>query len=394
MYDVIVVGARCAGAASALLLARRGYQVLLIDRSTFPSDTMSTLYIHQPGVARLARWGLAQEVEASGCPRLDTISYQIGDLRLTSSAPSWDEAETAFAPRRRVLDQILVDAAVAAGAAFRPRTKLTALLWEDGRVAGAEFAKPTGGTVVERARLVIGADGKRSRVARLAGAASLTATAPVSCVYYTAWSGLRTGFGFYEQPGRWVVQIPTNDGITLVSTYFPQSEFPLIRASDPLAHHLAAVRETAPILASQLTAGRRVGRLMASGDQQNFFRQASGPGWALVGDAGHHLDSITARGITNAFIQAELFDQAIGTDLRDQRRLDAALQTFAVRRDAELEDAYRSTLELARLQLTESRLRMLRAISESPALTERYFAVVSGILPMDDFLTPELADLL
>ncbi len=394
MYDVIVVGARCAGAATALLLARRGYEVLLADRSTFPSDTMSTLYIHQPGVARLSRWGLAQAVEASGCPRLDTISYQIGELRLESPVPAWDQAQTALAPARRVLDQLLIDAAVAAGAQFRPEANLTALTWQDGRVAGAEFDRPAGGTLVERARLVVGADGKRSRVARLAGAATLTSTPPLSCVYYSAWTGLSTGFGFYEQPGRWVVQIPTNDGVTLVSTYFPQGEFPLIRASDQLEHHLEAVRATAPPLADQLASGHRVDRLIGSGDQQNFFRQACGPGWVLVGDAGHHLDSITARGITNAFIQAELLDQAIGTDLRDLRRLDAALAAFAARRDDELADEYRGTLEVARLALTESRRQMLEAISESAELTERYFAVVAGIMAMEDFLTPELADLL
>ena len=126
MFDVIVVGARCSGAATAMLLSRRGFRVLLVDRMTFPSDTLSTLYIHPPGVALLREWGVLPAVVASGCPRLDRSRYEVGGVRLDSGPFSGDAS---YAPRRRVLDQILVDAAVAAGAEFRAGCRVTGPVW-------------------------------------------------------------------------------------------------------------------------------------------------------------------------------------------------------------------------------------------------------------------------
>jgi flavin-dependent dehydrogenase len=149
-----------------------------------------------------------------------------------------------------------------------------------------------------------------------------------------------------------------------------------------------------PDLFGEITDGEQVVKLQGTGDQRNFFRKAHGPGWVLVGDAGHHIDSITARGITNAFIQAELLSDTLGEDLADQDRVNSALSIFSERRYDMLIDGYRSTVETAKLQVQDSRLKMVRAISQVPALTERYFALVAGIISMDDFLTPELIKLL
>src|SRR5579862_5497762 len=147
MYDAIIVGARCAGSPTALLLARKGYRVLLVDRAGFPSDTLSTHYIHQPGVARLARWGLLEQLVASGCPPSRKLVFDVGPFALTGNPPPADGTADAYAPRRTVLDTILVNAAADAGAEVRTHFAVDELLFDDGVVTGIRS-----GDAVERAR--------------------------------------------------------------------------------------------------------------------------------------------------------------------------------------------------------------------------------------------------
>ncbi|HEY6310337.1 MAG TPA: NAD(P)/FAD-dependent oxidoreductase [Streptosporangiaceae bacterium] len=393
MWDAVIVGARCAGASTALLLARHGHRVLLVDRATFPSETMSTLYIHQPGVALLDRWGVLDSIIASGCPRIQTATYHIQDVVLHGPLAPFGDITATYAPRRHILDQLLINAAVKAGAEFAEGCSVSALLYSGDRVAGVRFRTRSGGEATEDARLVIGADGMRSRVAELAGAPFNIENQRASCIYYSGWTGIKCGLGMREWPGRSIGTVPTHDDVTLILTYFPQDDFPTIK-SDPFKAHLESIRTMAPDLFDEISASEQAGKLQGTGDQQNFFRKAHGPGWALIGDAGHHLDSITARGITNAFIQAELLTDAVGSDLADERHLDAGLSRFAEARHERLIDDYYNTLETAKLQVKESRLKMLRAISQVPALTERYFALVAGIISMEELLTPELAKLL
>jgi flavin-dependent dehydrogenase len=389
MWDVIVVGARCAGAATAMLLARRGQRVLLVDRAKFPSETMSTLYIHQPGVALLRRWEVLDAVIASGCPPITTATHQVEDVRLQGAITALGEVDATYAPRRRVLDQILVEAAVDAGVEFAPGCLLVGVEFDGGRVSGARLRTATGSLVTERANLVIGADGMSSKLAAAVGARTVVEDPRLTCTYYTGWTGLAAEFTVREGRGSWIATVPTHDGVTLVVTYFPQDRFSEIR-TDPLTAHRAAVRALAPDLDECMADGEQVDRLVGTANQRNFFRQAHGPGWALVGDAGHHRDSITARGITNAFRQAELLDDELPGDLADESGLDAALSRFAGRRDRALMDCYRSTLGSARLQVDPLRLRMLRTISAMPEQTARFFALSAGLMSMDDFLTAEL----
>lgn len=393
-YDAVIVGARCAGAATALLLARQGRRVLLVDKATFPSDTMSTLYIHPPGVLRLEQWGVLDDVVASGCPPLDTISHEIDGLRLTSAAPTMGAATAAYAPRRYILDELLVRAAVAAGAEFADGARVQELVTgDDGRAAGVRMRTGTA-TTTARARLVVGADGMRSKVAEQVDAPVVRSAPVASCVYYTYWHGVRTGFGAHERVGRWIARIPTHDDLTIVAAYLPQAEFAQARR-DPEAAYRAAVESTAPGLYEQLLSAERVDRWRGTGDQRNFFRRAHGPGWALVGDAAHHLDSITARGITNALIQAEQFADCLsGVDTGDAPAVDKALAHFDTTMTATLDEPYLSTLELANLHPTKARMRMLHAVSESPELTSRYFALVSGVIRMREFVTADVVDLL
>src|SRR5437667_4168951 len=156
-YDAIIVGARCAGSPTAMLLARKGYRVLVVDRATFPSDTVSTHVMHPLGVAALVRWGLLDRLVATGCPPIHTYTFDFGPFTL-SGAPGTADAPVAYCPRRTVLDKLLVDAAVAAGADVREGFTVAEVTFDDGHVVGIKGHSKGGNAVEERAKIVIGAD--------------------------------------------------------------------------------------------------------------------------------------------------------------------------------------------------------------------------------------------
>ncbi|MFE9097441.1 FAD-dependent oxidoreductase [Streptomyces sp. NPDC007264] len=394
MFDAIVVGARCAGATTAMLLARAGHRVLLLDKAPPGTDTLSTHLVHQPGVAALARWGLLDAVRASGCPPLEHALYEVADIRLEGCARGVEGQHAAYAPRRRVLDPILVEAAAAAGAEVRHRCRVTGLLRdESGRVVGVEGVHD-GGSFTERAHLVIGADGMRSAVARLAQVPFTMENPRMTCAYYTYWADVPATLELYERPGSWVAAVATNDAATLVLAYFPQSRFEEVRTDAHRAYR-EQIRTTAPALYERLDGKEPVDRLHGTGDQQNFFRQATGPGWVLVGDAGHHKDSITARGISDTFLQVEALVRRLEGRLGGApAELDAALRQFAEDRDTALVAGYEATLGVARLAPHEQRLSLLRAVQTDPELTSIYFDMVAGIEGAEALYTPRLLALL
>ncbi|MFG2004649.1 NAD(P)/FAD-dependent oxidoreductase [Spirillospora sp. NPDC048911] len=392
MYDVIVIGARCAGSPAAMLFAREGYRVLLLEKARFPKDTLSSHYIHQPGVALLGRWGLLDELRDAGCRPIDHESYEGPGVRLDGFSLPVDGYRTTYAPRRFVLDPILAGGAVAAGAEFRESCAVTDLLFEDDRVAGVRYTTPGGAEATDRARLVVGADGMRSLVARKAGAPNVVEHPRLTCVYYGYWAGVPAHMELYERPGRWIVAIPTNDDLTLIMAYFPQDEFSGVRAAVE-ASLLEAVRTTAPGLYERMAAGRRVERLYGTGHQENFFRKAYGPGWVLLGDAVHHKDSITARGITDAFIQARSLTGHIGGRLHDDAALEAALKRYENDLNDDFPDLYQGVLNVAELK-PEGRTEMLRKLAGHQELVDRYFSTVSGACSFDDFYNAELLTVL
>jgi flavin-dependent dehydrogenase len=295
VYDVIVVGARCAGSPLAMLLARRGHRVLLVDRAAFPSDTFRQHFIRQPGVARLARWGLLPRVIASGCPAVDTMTVDCGDFPLTGTVAPEDGVTAAYAPRRYVLDALLLEAAAAAGAEVRTGFAVDELLVAGGRVRGVRGRASGGPAVAVRARVVVGADGQHSLVARAVRAVTYHARPAVACYYHAYWSGVPVrGLEVYRRGGRVVLAFPTNEGRTGLTVGWPQGEFRAVRA-DVAGHYLAAV-DLVPDLAARVRAGRREEPFAGSGDLPNFFRRAHGRGWALVGDAGYHKDPMLAYG--------------------------------------------------------------------------------------------------
>ncbi|MGA5082634.1 NAD(P)/FAD-dependent oxidoreductase [Streptomyces griseoincarnatus] len=392
MYDVIVIGARCAGSPTAMLFARQGYRVLLLEKARFPQDTLSSHYLHMQGVALLNRWGLLEKVRDTGCTPITRESYEAPGVRIDGFSLPIDGLTTTYAPRRYVLDPLLAQGAVAAGVEFREGCAVNDLVWEDDRVVGVRYTTPGGAEATDRARLVVGADGMRSTVARKVGAPKVVEHTRATCVYYSYWAGVPSIFELYERPGRWVAAIPTNDDLKLIMTYFPQGEYNDIRKAVEPAY-LEAVRTTAPDLYERMQAGERAEQMYGTGHQENFFRKAYGPGWVLVGDAVTHKDSITARGITEAWVQAQSLTDLIGDGLHDDAVLRRALRRYESNLDNEALSQYQGALNVAELK-PEGRTEMLRKLVGHQEQIDRYFSTLSGAISIDDFYNDELLTLL
>jgi flavin-dependent dehydrogenase len=392
MYDVIVIGARCAGSPTAMLFAQQGYRVLLLEKANFPQDTLSSHYIHMQGMGLLNRWGLLDTLRDAGCRPITRQSYTGPDVRIEGFSLPVDGLNYTYAPRRYVLDPVLADGAVAAGVEFREGCAVKDLVWEDDRVVGVRYTTPGGAEATDRACLVVGADGMRSLVARKAGAPNVIEHPRVSCTYYSYWANVPAHFELYERPGRWIGVIPTNDDLTLLMTYFPQDQYHEVRKGvEPF--YLDSFRTTAPELYERMQAGERVEQLYGTGHQENYFRKAYGPGWVLVGDAVNHKDSITARGITEAFVQAQSLTDHVGDRLHDDAALQAALKRYENDLSGEALSHYQGALNVAELK-PAGRVEMLRKLVGHQEHIDRYFSTLSGACSIDDFYNDDLLHLL
>jgi len=316
--DVLVVGARCAGASVAMLLARRGLRVVAIDRDAYGSDTFSTHALMRGAVVQLHRWGVLPAIMRRGTPPVRKTTFYYGsDIEEVTIRPSAG-VSALYAPRRTVLDASLVDAARAAGAQVRHGCSLVDLVRHiDGRIVGAVIEDGDGQHRLIRAGLVIGADGVGSTVARLTEA-QLTHTAAHGCVTvygYAADLDLQ-GYHWGYNPGVTAGFIPTNDGQHCVFVGMPPARYKTEVRLDLVAGFQNVLTEALPTLANTIAAPRGVGTLRVFAGRKGFLRKAQGPGWALVGDAGYFRDPITAHGITDALRDAEILANAVvrGTD--------------------------------------------------------------------------------
>jgi 2-polyprenyl-6-methoxyphenol hydroxylase-like FAD-dependent oxidoreductase len=368
-----------------MLLARAGYRVLVVDRATFPSDTVSTHHIHAPGVEALRRWGLLDRVVESGAPPIDTYVVDFGPFAITG-APG-----LAYAPRRTVLDKLLVDGASEAGAEVREGFTVESLVFEDGRVAGVRGHAKGGRTVTERAEVVVGADGRYSFVADAVSAAEYDTKPKLLAAYYSYWSDLPLDDRFvnWVRPHRGMAAWPTNDGLTLVIAGWPYREFEAKR--NDVERHFLETLDTVPELAERVRAAKREERFVGAA-VRGYFRKPYGPGWVLVGDAGYNKDFITAHGISDAFLDAEACANAVQESLAGARPLDEVMADVTSKRDVRVKAMYELTTDFASLEPAPPELQhLLSAVSRSQDSMDDFTRVLAGVTSPADFFSDENA---
>jgi len=350
-HDVVIVGGRVAGSATAMLLARLGHDVVAVDQASFPSDTVSTHSIARSGVVQLRRWGLLNAVLASGAPAIRQVTFHVLGESVSRTIRPKAGVDLVVAPRRYVLDTILAAAAQQAGADMRHGVTVAGVQRDRyGRVAGI-FGHDRAGTPVElRGRFVIGADGLRSLVARSAGAA-LSQTRPAGgATQYAYYAGIPwNGIEFFIAERSLAGVFPTHGTQACVWICTPSADAKATRrrAGSRAEAFGALLERSAPLLAERLRGARRTSPVQGVLRQPNQVRQAFGPGWALVGDAGYYRDAVTGYGISDAFRDAELLavalDQAHGAGKSEET---AALACYQEQRDQALREVFEITCRL------------------------------------------------
>jgi 2-polyprenyl-6-methoxyphenol hydroxylase-like FAD-dependent oxidoreductase len=386
-YDVIVVGARCAGSPTAMLLARKGYRVLMVDRARFPSDTVSTHIVQPLAAAALARWGLLERLAATGCPPIDIYAFDFGAVQL-EGAPGTAEAPVAYCPRRTVLDKLLVDAAADAGVEVREGFTVDEVLLDEGRAVGITGRSRSGAAVSERAPVIVGADGRHSVVAKAVRPAQYNEKPPLLCGYYAYWSGLPMNgrFETYVRPYRGFAAAPTHDGLTLVIAGWPHAEFEAHK--NDLDGNYLKVLMLVPQFAERLGGAKRETRI-AGATVPNFFRKPYGPGWTLVGDAGYNKDPITAQGIKDAFLDAERCATALDQSFRGARSYEDAMAQYQRARDEQAGAMYEFTCQLATLAPPPPEMQQLfGAIRGKRDAMDAFARMNAGTISPAEFFAP------
>jgi 2-polyprenyl-6-methoxyphenol hydroxylase-like FAD-dependent oxidoreductase len=372
-YDVVIAGARCAGASTAMLLARRGFSVLLVDPLARGSDTLSTHALMRGAVLQLARWGLLDEIRSRGTPAIPTTTFHYGREEVRIPIKPGDGVDALYAPRRTVLDSVLVGGALDAGAEVVHGVALSDLLLDGtGRVRGARLADADRAVIEVTADLVIGADGVRSKVARLVKADTTTTASHAAASIYGYWKGLPAdGNHWYYDTDVSVGTIPTNDDATCVFALVPRQRFDARGSAGLASLHTEALETVSPQLASTVADAEQAEKLRAFPGLPGFFRRSAGAGWALVGDAGYFKDPITAHGITDALRDAELLARAFS------QGGDEALQSYEATRNGLAEGLLEITDRIASFEwdLDEVKELHLRLSDEMKAEVQHVLAL-------------------
>ena len=348
-YDAIVVGGRCAGAATALLLARGGMRVLVIEAARPDTDTLSTHALMRGGVLQLHRWGLLDAVVAAGTPAIRSTEFAYGDQIDTVDIRPGGGISALRAPRRTVLDRLLLEAAHAAGAEVRIPARVTRLLTDRGTVRGVEGIDRGIGTHFRTtAPLTIGADGRNSTIAQAVDAHFRRQGTASGAIVYGYFPGLpRDRYHWAYRPGVAAGVVPTGDGLACVWAGTASAKFAQQRSASLDETYRSLLAEAAPELASSIGAAPPVGTLRAFPGQPGWIRASAGPGWTLVGDAAYFKDPITAHGITDALRDAELLAQAVLHAPRGGRAQLDALQDYERTRDRLSEPLFDITERIA-----------------------------------------------
>ena len=390
MYDAIVVGARCAGSPTAMLLARKGFNVLLVDRATFPSDTISTHLLWPHGAEILARWGLLERLAATGVPPIcRRMSFDVGPFALEGTIPGANGGKGGFCPRRKVLDGMLVDAAAESGAEVREAFAVEELVFADGRVVGIRGREEGGQAIEEHARIVIGADGVHSFVARAVRAPEYETRPVAACAYYSYFSGVaQEDVELYVRDRRAFGCAPTHDGLHLVMVNWPAREFTAVRTD--VEGHVRQALDLSPGFAERVRGGRREEKWYGTAGVPGYFRKPYGPGWALVGDAGYNRDPITAQGISDAFLDAAALADALDAGLSGRGVLEDLLAAHESARNERVRTMYEFTCEFATLEPPPPQMQALfGALRGNRHETNAFLSAITGASPLQAFMSAE-----
>jgi flavin-dependent dehydrogenase len=388
-YDAIVIGGRIAGSATATLLARAGRRVLVVDRATFPSDTISTQVVWQRGVNYLIDWSLGDRLAGLGSPAIDTLDLGFGAFSLSGAPPAVGRAVHVYAPRRTRLDKMLVDAAREAGAEVREGFAVDEILADNGRVTGIRGREKSGTPVTERATVVIGADGVHSTVARAVQAPEYNVQPRLACWYYSYWSGIRSSrIRFFALPGNCIGCIPTNDGLCLVAAAWPLARFSEVKQDVERQFH--ASLERLPAFHEEVRAGKREERFYGTGDLPHYFRKPYGPGWALVGDAGYHKDPVLASGISDALRDSALLAAALEKVWDGRESWEAALGGYEAARNRASDATYAMNVQFAAMEPPPPEIQaLLAALRGRQEDTDAFLGTMTGAVPVEQFYAPD-----
>jgi 2-polyprenyl-6-methoxyphenol hydroxylase-like FAD-dependent oxidoreductase len=339
-------------------------------------------------VAALDRWGLLDDVVASGCPPVETYSYDFGPFTIRGTAHPADGHTAGYGPRRTVLDHVLVEGANAAGVEVRERFTVEDLVIEDGQVVGIRGHGAGGATVTERARVVIGADGRNSAIAKALGVEAYHTKPELQWSFYSYWSDLPVdGMEIFIRPDRGWAAAPTNDGLTMLVVGWPYAEASAYKA-DVEANYLKTL-ELAPAFADRVRGATRQEKF-AGGAVPNYFRQPYGPGWILVGDAGYNKDPITAQGISDAYRDAEAVTGALDEVFSGRRAFADALADFQRARDEQALPIYEFTTQLATLEPPPPEMQqLLGAVYGNQGAMDAFASITAGTVSPVEFFDPE-----
>jgi flavin-dependent dehydrogenase len=379
--DVLVIGGRVAGASLALLLAQRGYRVLMVDRDHFPSDCLSTHYMTWRYVRLLADLGVLADVEAAGFRRVTRSRTWVEDCLF--EGPTAPGGGYALAPRRDTLDAILIEHAQRHGAEFWERTRAEALINDDGRVVGAQLVARGGSTCKVLAKVVVGADGRHSKVAEWVDASRYQETPALRPAYYGYFHGLEpldeTAVELFCVNDRLGFIFPMQPGIDCLALELQPEDFQSCRA-DPRARFETDFRRL-PTMARRMANIELEGKMLGVHGVANFFRKPYGAGWALTGDAAYLKDPITGTGIGDALVQAFLLAPALDAALGGAD-WETTMASYQQQRDAQLGPGFDFTVSAAKEHdPSPDQLAWTRAVLAVPHLTRTMTGVLPAALP-------------